>query len=167
MCPAHYFVHRYNICREANVYLYGKEHSFWKWVKGWALFPSLCVFCLCFNICFRLAPQTVYEQLKDFTKAYESLKDGLRLVQLWVKSLVMLHTLVFIHITSAVKPGYMLLARSRVSKSCLKSELFVCILSVFLYVYIQVILMPDRRHKKLNLLIEFWNSNFTKLYFKA
>ena len=33
--------------------------------------------------------------------------------------------------------------------------------------YIQAILMSGRRHKKLNLLIEFSNSTFIKFYFKA
>ena len=33
--------------------------------------------------------------------------------------------------------------------------------------FIQAILISSRRHKKLNLLIEFWNSIFRKFYFEA
>ena len=35
------------------------------------------------------------------------------------------------------------------------------------YTYIQAILMSGRWHKKLNLLLEFWNSVFIKCYFEA
>ena len=55
---------------------------------------------------------------------WESLKDETCLLLLWDYSPVTLHTLVFIHITSVVQPMYIFKARNKVSKSCLKVELF-------------------------------------------
>ena len=52
-----------------------------------------------------------------------SFNDKTRLVVLWVGSLVTLHTFVFAHITSVVEPMHIIMARSRVSKSCLEAEL--------------------------------------------
>ena len=61
-----------------------------------------------------------------------------RLPLLWVGLLVTLHTFVFIHIRSVVKPVHTFMARSRVSESCLKAELcfhryvhFVCVPTYF------------------------------------
>ena len=57
------------------------------------------------------------------SSADESLKDETRLLLLWVGSLLTLHTFVFTHITSMVKPVHTFMARSRISKSRLKAEL--------------------------------------------
>ena len=62
----------------------------------------------------------------------ESLKDETRQLLLLVGSLVTLHTFVFTNITSADKPVHILMARSRVSKSRLKSELFSIVMCIFL-----------------------------------
>ena len=57
------------------------------------------------------------------SSADDSLENETRLLLLWVGSLVTLCTFVFTHITSMVKPVHIFMARSRASKSCLKTEL--------------------------------------------
>ena len=52
-----------------------------------------------------------------------SLKDKTRLLLLWVGWVVTLYSLEFTHITYAVRPMHIFMARSRVSKSRLKAEL--------------------------------------------
>ena len=75
-----------------------------------------------------------------FSSADESLKDEKRLLLLCLGLLV--HTLVFMHITSAVLPLYILMTKSRVSKSRLKAELcfnryvyFACV-PIYTYIFI-------------------------------
>ena len=71
-----------------------------------------------------------------FRSADESLKDETRLLLLWVGSLVTLHTCVFIHIKSVVKPV------SRVYKSCLKAVIYnniLYILNKHEYLYVGVV----------------------------
>ena len=53
----------------------------------------------------------------------ESLKDETRLLLLCVGSLVTLHTFMFTHITSVVRPVHIFMVRSGVSKIRLKTEL--------------------------------------------
>ena len=78
-------------------------------VNGWSLFPSICTFCLCYDIYFRLSPQAVCQRLEelhfrdvDFSNvpsADKSLKDETRLLLPWDGSLVTLLTFVFIHLS--------------------------------------------------------------------
>ena len=58
-----------------------------------------------------------------FSSADESLKEETRLLLIWVGSLVTLHTFVFTHITSVVKPVHIFMTGGRVSKSHLKAEI--------------------------------------------
>ena len=89
-----------------------------------------------------------------FSSADEFLKDETRLLLPWLVSLVTLHTFAYPYIPSVLEPVYIFLARSRVSKTCLKAELcfhryvhFPCVpryiyisifISITIYIYLSI-----------------------------
>ena len=91
--------------------------------KGWALLPSFCVFFLFQYIFLVFTTSSVFVIIHHsvVSSTDETLNNEKRLLLLWVGLLVTLHTFVFTHITSVVKPVHIFMARSRVSKSRSKS----------------------------------------------
>ena len=59
-----------------------------------------------------------------FSSTGASLKDETRSLLLWDNSLVTLHTFMFIHITSVLKPVYIYMAESKASKRHIINELW-------------------------------------------
>ena len=59
-----------------------------------------------------------------FTTDVKWVNTKLYIFMVWVGLLMVVHTFVFTHIISVVKPMDIFMARIRVSKSCLKAELY-------------------------------------------